>query len=515
MKLKTSILFGLLLGAAGCVPTDNDPTFCNEITGCDRPDELGDKNFCDIDKLYPGTELEQTCIARPDPTACNRVEPCTDADKPYCDDVAFGVKGVCLECTGDEHCPGASCDDSGSCAGFSCTPGAEGDGICLAADTTTPLCVEADTCGQCDGTDDATQCPSEALSVCDTQSYTCRGCTDHGECGSEACDIDAGTCLDEGTIVHVAASGGNDTPGCGSPASKCATIAFALSDRVDATRNTVIVAAGNYSEPLSITSGTVTILGRDEPVVNTSLNGANPAALTVSGTANLTLAGVHVIPASGTAGTDAIVCTGAGATLSITRATVSNAEDLGIAADNCSLTLSQSTVSKNGGGGLDLNNSSFTVENNFIAYNGGSATNHSGVEFVGSGSPQLFNFNTVVGNQVASGTSGLSCNTISPVAATGNIIYSELGGASLSLANNCTHTYSDIKKPGIELEPGVGNINENPLLVVDSAISGNYHLRAGSPCLDVADPAATLDIDIDGDTRPGNGRSDMGADEAN
>lgn len=488
-----------------------DPLFCDETTGC----ELADKPFCDIDKLY-SAELTNECIATPDPDACNRVEPCTDATKSKCDSVDVGTTGKCVECTGDTDCPGASCDTSGTCVGFSCTPGAEGDTVCLAVDSTEPLCVEADTCGQCDGTDDATQCPEPTASACDTATYTCRGCIDHDECSSEACNIDTGTCLDEGVIVHVAASGGNDSAVCGSPAAKCATIAFALSDRVDVTRNTVIVAAGNYSDALAVNAGTVTIIGRDEPVVNTGLDGTNPAALTVSGTANLTIDGVNVIPASGTAGTDAIVCTGAGATLSVTRATVSNAEDLGVVADNCSLTLTQSTIFGNDGGGLDLNNSSFTIENNFIAYNGGSATNHSGVEFVGSGSPQLFNFNTVVGNQVASGTSGLSCNTISPVAATGNIIYSALGGASLSLANNCTHTYSDIRKPGIELEPGVGNINENPLLVNDSAISGNYHLGTGSPCLDVADPAATLEIlavDIDGEDRFVNGRSDMGADE--
>jgi hypothetical protein len=38
-------------------------------------------------------------------------------------------------------------------------------------------------------------------------------------------------------------------------------------------------------------------------------------------------------------------------------------------------------------------------------------------------------------------------------------------------------------------------------------------LKSDSPAKNTADPAATLNIDFDGDTRPQDGRSDMGADE--
>ena len=41
----------------------------------------------------------------------------------------------------------------------------------------------------------------------------------------------------------------------------------------------------------------------------------------------------------------------------------------------------------------------------------------------------------------------------------------------------------------------------------------NYHLSATSPVKDLADPAASITTDFDGDPRPQNGRSDMGADE--
>jgi hypothetical protein len=41
----------------------------------------------------------------------------------------------------------------------------------------------------------------------------------------------------------------------------------------------------------------------------------------------------------------------------------------------------------------------------------------------------------------------------------------------------------------------------------------DYHIMATSPAKDAADPAATVKVDYDGDPRPANGRSDIGADE--
>lgn len=41
----------------------------------------------------------------------------------------------------------------------------------------------------------------------------------------------------------------------------------------------------------------------------------------------------------------------------------------------------------------------------------------------------------------------------------------------------------------------------------------SHHLKTASPVKDLADPSATLPVDIDGDTRPQGPRRDMGADE--
>jgi len=60
-------------------------------------------------------------------------------------------------------------------------------------------------------------------------------------------------------------------------------------------------------------------------------------------------------------------------------------------------------------------------------------------------------------------------------------------------------SYSDISRPGGDIYPGDGNINENPLFY--KAKRGNFNLRTGSPCIDSGDPAI---LDDDGS------QSDMG-----
>jgi hypothetical protein len=96
-----------------------------------------------------------------------------------------------------------------------------------------------------------------------------------------------------------------------------------------------------------------------------------------------------------------------------------------------------------------------------------------------------------------------------------NIVFgNQVSGAGTQVGGAmCSWTYSDISDSGGSAGSvaGTGNIDLDPLFV--SAATGNYHISVGSPCIDAADPAATLDVDFDGDMRPiGSGR-DIGADE--
>jgi hypothetical protein len=73
----------------------------------------------------------------------------------------------------------------------------------------------------------------------------------------------------------------------------------------------------------------------------------------------------------------------------------------------------------------------------------------------------------------------------------------------------CSWAYSDIGPDGVT---GNNNINADPLFA--NASQGDFHIGASSPCRDAADPGATLDSDIDRDTRPQGAARDIGADEA-
>jgi len=75
---------------------------------------------------------------------------------------------------------------------------------------------------------------------------------------------------------------------------------------------------------------------------------------------------------------------------------------------------------------------------------------------------------------------------------------------------NATATYSDIEDGDI----GTGNISADPLFV--NPEGGDYHLRAGSPCVDAGDPAGVPRAppdDMDGELRPYGAGVDIGADE--
>lgn len=494
------LLVALLVALAGC--KGDDPLYCDLTTECADPH----RSFCDIDGRFPASNgTGNTCIEPPADDACTRAELCEREVAPHCNAV-----GACVECLVSGHCPAELpyCEpESESCE--SCTSAEDGDAVCAGVDETRPLCADDGACVQCiDGSD----CPS-ARPICQLENRSCRGCVASSECESLVCTISSGACVAPEAIVYVDLTGADD-PECGTLDEPCATLAAGLA-RVTEQRKTVRLAPGTYAESIAVSEVVARILGAEDGEVvlrPTLIGGAD--AVTVTGTAALTLSNVVVDGANAGAGSDGLRCTGEAASLTVEDGEVRGFRGLGVVATDCQLSVRRSVVARNAGGGIEIDGGDYALVNDVIVDNGAAGVQGSqrgGVYIADTNdASQTFAFNTVVGNLAATGAvvaSGVTCS-VTNVTVDGSIVRLRGGGGGLDLViGDCAFAYSNIEG-GAE---GTGNFDAEPRFVDPAA--GDFHLQPSSPCRDAADPAATEKLDLDREPRPQGEAHDCGADE--
>lgn len=253
-----------------------------------------------------------------------------------------------------------------------------------------------------------------------------------------------------------------------------------------------VVVNGNQSVEgegggLFLVGGSTAVL--TDVVVTENVAGTGPAGMNIIQGSQVTMAQVVVQgnTAPSAAGLRADASTVTGSQVSILENVATDEEEGGFRlSDGAAMTLTNALIAGNAGGaghlsgGVQLHLSHATIADNWREDGTG------GLQVEGDCSATLLNSILAFNNGP-----GLECDE----------------GAS------CTVESSNLQYPW----DGPGNISTNPRFV-DRA-SGDYHLAAGSPCIDAADPAHAPDHDLDGDPRPYDGDDDltalpdMGADE--
>ncbi len=175
------------------------------------------------------------------------------------------------------------------------------------------------------------------------------------------------------------------------------------------------------------------------------------------------------------------------------------------------------TTSFSKGNGIFLTtNSSLTMENCLVAKNmiNGAGSGYSGGGIFSESSYLSLNHCTVVDNDRVGGANltgvGIFFDGVADTLdITSSIIYNPNPATDIYFNGGLLNVnYSNVRGG----QPGTGNINSLPLFIG----APNYQLQGISPCLELADPASTVLVDIDGNVRPSIGTTvaDMGCYES-
>lgn len=173
------------------------------------------------------------------------------------------------------------------------------------------------------------------------------------------------------------------------------------------------------------------------------------------------------------------------------------------------------------GAGMYADSANFTAASNLIANNSTtvSASGAGAGVYVYQGTGYLIN-NTIVSNATAAGgdAGGVMADGSTLTLANNIVALNQVGGISknagstLTLKNNDVFNNATYQYKGLP-DPLGTNIKVDPLFV--NVVARNYHLQAGSPCIDTGDTTFVQPgwVDIDGNPRIGGTIVDIGADE--
>jgi hypothetical protein len=311
----------------------------------------------------------------------------------------------------------------------------------------------------------------------------------------------------------------------------CATLARATT-LVTAAQNLILMSPGAYETSATVLSGAVpfTISGAG---ANVTRLGEGPVLEIRGATTQVTVEDLRIHGATGVAG-DGIFCN-TQATVTLRGVAIENNAGKGLQAVNCALTVEDSTFgapgagnvggglsstggavtvaasvfSSNGGGGLSTTGGTVVVRNSAFTDNGRPSpggTLFGGISLATPEDGSVIDFCTVT-NNVAGGANaaGVACTTADGTVPVSNSIV--VGSSASQVGAACGPRYLLSNQDLTAL--GAGNIVGTP------TFADGFHLAAASEGIDDADPAATLNVDFDGDVRPqpAGGRRDIGADE--
>lgn len=413
----------------------------------------------------------------------------TTATMPSTDTSSTGPTPICTE---DAQCDGATpfCVDEicVDCSGAA-------DDACASLNGDTPVCVD----GACVECADASQCNPSAP-VCDSDTNTCVGCSNHGECPDSACNFETGVCNDIVYTVWVdklaldcaAADGTMTLPYC--------SVTEAINNKVatDLLQTwTVKIRQNNYIEtPLILPDGAIVTLSGWDGVPKLRATDDSGPTLTIGTGSKVYLDRLALNSNDSNAG---IIC--GGATVFADDVRLAGNKLQGYNSTDCSSQFRRSVFFDNDGGGIASYGGQTSIVNSYISGNGTQNFGDFGGIRSAQGNELHLVYSTVLNNLSMSGPRSLHC-VDDGIAEIRNSVIIAFASPSVDCPNG-TFTTSVLDEGAMDGDTNMTATMGDIANFFEAPIQGVYKVKPDTMIKDFAvwvdgDPKT----DFDGDLRP-------------